>query len=218
MVTAGGGGALVAYAVFKFLGRSWIETQLAKDLEAAKSEIAVLAARRLKLHDREYTVFPEVWSKLHQAVGSLGAALLSLRETPDFDSMSDNELAEWIKRSDLSENDRAYLSGERDKGRAFCRILDWRDIVKARKDFIEFHTFFQSNRIFISPDIKEPLDKITKLLHESWVAKKMDWDGYSRGAGTSFLIEAMDKHHQQIKPLMSEIETLVQKKLFPETG
>jgi hypothetical protein len=217
LVAAGGGGALVAYGVFKFLGKSWIENQLAKDLEVAKSEISLLAARKMKLHDREYIVFPEVWSKLNKAFASLGNAVISFREIPDLGRMSEAELKTWVERSDLSEDEKAYLLGERDRFRAYSRILDWRSLRQANKDFVDFHNCLQINRIFLSPEIKEKLDQIGTFLRGAWVAKKMDWDGHKLNEGKSFLSEAYEKYDKQAKPIMLEIETLVQGKLFPES-
>jgi len=217
LIAAGGGGAIVAYAVFKFLGKSWIENQLAKDLEVAKSEISLLAARKMRLHDREYVVFPEVWGKLNKASASLGKAVMSFREIPFFGRMSEDELRAWVERSDLSESEREYLLGEEDRTRAYNRIMDLRCLHEAHRDFVDFHTYLQCNRIFLSPEIKEKLDQIGGLLHEAWVAKKMDSDGHKLSEGKSFLREAYEKYDKQAKPIMTEIETLVQGKLFPES-
>lgn len=217
LIAAGGGGALVAFALFKFFGKSWIENQLSKNLEVAKSEISLLAARKMKLHDREYVVFPEVWSKLNKAFASLGNAVTSFREFPDLGRMSEAELQTWMKRVDLTEDEMTYLLGEGDKIKAYSRILDWRSLLEANKDFVDFHTYLQSNRIFLSPEIKEKLDQIGSLLREVWVAKKMDWDGHKLDEGKSFLREAYEKYNKQAKPIMTEIETLVQGKLFPES-
>ena len=87
VISIGGGAAAISYALFHFLAKGWIQNQLAKDLESAKSEISLLAARQLKLHDREYVVFPEVWAKLNKAFQSLGDAVISYRRIPDLQNM-----------------------------------------------------------------------------------------------------------------------------------
>ena len=215
LVAAGGGGAIVAYAIFKFLGKSWIEHELARDLEAAKSEIGLLAARRLRLHDREYVVFPEIWAKLNKSFHSLGGAIVSYREIPDFSRKSEEETAVWVSRSNLSEEEKDYFTGERDKIVAYNRILDWRSLVEASGDFVDFRTFFHANRIFLSPEIKEKLDQIDSLMNASWTAKKMVFDGYRGNVGADFLSAAWDKYDKEIRPLIAEIEGLVQARLFP---
>jgi len=216
-VAAGGGGALVAYGLFKFLGKSWMEKKLSKDLELVKSEISILAARRMRLHDQEYVVFPEVWSKLNKAFESLGQAVISFHEIPDLSRMSEGELQDWLNHSDLSDDERKFLAKESDKTRAYSRLLNWRDLLKANRDFFEFRRYFQENRIFLDPQVKEKLDEICNLFHKSWVAKKMDWEGHRLDGGKSFLMEAYEMYDKQAKPIMDEIEALVQNKLFPET-
>jgi hypothetical protein len=215
LLVAGGGGAVVAFAIFKFLGKGWIEHQLAKELETAKAEISILAARRLKLHDREYVVFPELWDKLNRAFNSLDRAIISLRYVPIFWKMPEAKLNDWMDHSDLSDDEKSYFLSEEDKPRAYGKILDWRDLIDAQKYSIEFHTYFQSNRIFISPEIKDKFNQIDTLIHEALVAKKMDSNGYS-GESKNYLIEALDKFEKQVKPLMVDIESLVQTRLFPE--
>lgn len=216
LVAAGGGGAVVAFALFRFFGESWIESELARRLEIAKAEISLLAARRMKLPDREYLVFPEVWAKLNKAVSSLGRVIISFREMPDLNRMSEADLSGWLDRSDLSDDERRFLAAATDKSIAYGRVLDWRALIEARAAFVDFHTYLQSNRIFLSPDLKERFDRIGQLIPESWIAKKMDWDGHSQTAGESFLTKAWDKYEKQVKPLMLEIEKLVQSRLFPE--
>jgi hypothetical protein len=217
VVTAGGGGAVVAYAIFRFLGKGWIEHQFAKELEAAKSEISILAARKLKLHDREFVVFPELWSKLNKVFVSLNQAVVSLRQVPDFQRMEATDLDSWVSRSDLLDHEKTYFNSEGDKGRAYGRILDLRDLNKAKGDFYEFHTYLQENRIFLSPEVKGKLSGIDNFMRESLVAKEIDWQGIGRGTGKNYLIEALDTLDKQVKPLMGEIEFLVQARLFPES-
>lgn len=216
-IAAGGGGAIVAYGLFRFLGKGWIENQFAKDLELAKSQILLISSRKMKLHDREYIVFPEVWSKLNRAFSTLGNAVIAFREFSDLNRMSDEELGTWIERSDLDSDELSYLNKEKDKNRAYGRILDWRSLKEARHEFTEFYECFQDNRIFLSPDVKEKLEKVAILMNSAWVAKKMDWEGHKLDDKKSFMMEAFEKYEKEAKPIMKEIEFLVQSKLFPNT-
>jgi hypothetical protein len=216
LVIAGGGGAVVAYGIFKFLGKSWIENQLAKDLERAKSEISIHATRRMKLHDKEYVVFPELWSRLNKANGSLDRAIISLRGIPNFRSMKDADVNDWLNRSYLSEEEKLYFNEQEDKGRAYGNILGKRDLNQVDQDLAKFKRYLQNNRIFLSPEIKEKFDQIYSQISESCTAKEMDLKGCS-GDGTSYLKEAWEKFDKQVKPLKVEIESLVQAKLFPES-
>lgn len=207
-----------AYALFRFFGQKWIEHELAKNLEAAKSEINLLAARRLKLHDREYVVFPDVWSKLDKAYRSLGEAVASVQITPDLNSKTPEELAVWIDRSSLTEGEREFVAGEKDKNQAIMRIQEARLLDQTLRDFRGFHDCFRSNRIFIQPAIKEKLDQIDDCMRQTWAAKMIHHDGWRRGGDTDFLHKAWQKYNAEVKPLILEIESLVQTRLFPQGG
>jgi hypothetical protein len=215
LVAAGGGGALIAFGLFRYLGKSWIENQFARNLEAARSEIALLAARKMKLHDREYIVFPEVWSKLTKAYSSVGTTLYAISSVPNFKTMSLDDINDWINHSGFSEDEKHFLLKEQDKSQAYNRIFDFRNINKAYEDFFDYSTYLQSNRIFINPEIKEKFDRIDAILKEIWIKRKMSWDGYLRLGTKDFLEDAYQKYETEAKPIMKEIEELVQQKLFP---
>lgn len=217
IITAGGGGAVVAYAIFRVLGKGWIEHQFARELEVAKSEISILSARRLKLHDREHVVFPGLWSRLNKVFVSLHRAVVSVRHVPEFQQMTPSDLDSWVNSSDLSEDEKSYFNSEKDKGRAYGRILDWRDLNRAKRDFFKFQKYLRDNRIFLNPEVKDKLDEIDKLINASLVAREMDWKRLGRGTGKDFLSEAWDTLDKQVKPLMGEIESLVQARLFPDS-
>ena len=87
VVAYGGGAAAVAYLVFQFLGKSWIESKLAQRLEQHKHqqaleiqrlrvEIDAMLSGALKLQEREFATLPEAWAKLDEAYGRV-AALVS---------------------------------------------------------------------------------------------------------------------------------------------
>lgn len=218
VVTAGGGGAVVAYAIFRFLGKGWIENKFAKELEAAKSEISILASRKLKLHDREYIVFPEVWSRLNKAYDSLFTAVVSFNEIPNFEVMGESELKEWAS-SYLSDDERSNFTKVEDekKGDAFARILEERKIRDSEKSYDELHSYLQHNRIFLSPEIKDKFDRIDLRIRqclESWKLARND-SGY--GDSTDYVSKVLSLLNDEITPLMLQIEHLVQAQVFPET-
>lgn len=218
LIAAGGSGAIVAFWVFRLLGRGWMEHELAKRLEAAKAEISILAARRLKLHDKEYVVFPTLWSKLNKVFGSLSRAVISFRQIPDFDRMQGSDIEFWLTSSGLSDGEKSYFTRENDKSRAYGRILDFQSLNEARKDYFKFHTYFENNRIFLSPEVKQKFDQLDAFLWDLWVAKKMDFDlrDFIQNTGKDYIREAWDTLNKKVKPLMAEIESLVQARLFPE--
>jgi hypothetical protein len=217
VVVAGGGGAVIALALFKYLGQNWIKHQLAKDLERAKAEISLLSSRRMKLHDKEYEVFPELWARLNEGVNSLGEAVNPITRSPDFRRMPELELQEWVKGSDLSDKEKSYFLGAEDKINAYTRIQKFRSLKEAADNLQRFSVCLQNNRIFLSPDIKEKFNAIGDLTRNAWVAENMDWEYPSRNLEKEFLDDTFITYQKEIKPLLSELELLVQNKLFPES-
>lgn len=218
MIIASGGGAAVAVLLFQFLGKTWIQTSLAKDLEAAKAELAVIAAKQIKFHDQEYIVLPQIWERLCKANASLGAVVVSFRSTPDLNRYSDTELKKWFISADLTQYERDFIEEATDKNRAYYRVLDLRDIARAHEDYITFRDFFRANRIFLSEEISAIIDKASELIWSVWVSKKIDFDTALLGEKREFTREAYDNYNKELKPLLSEIESYFRKMFIRSTG
>src|SRR5271154_6132179 len=82
LITVAGGGAIIGFALFQWLGKKWLETRFAKNLELFKHEqsqeierlryrINALMDRTTKLHQHEFEVIPEVWDKLGTAMSGV---------------------------------------------------------------------------------------------------------------------------------------------------
>ena len=170
------------------------------------------------MHDREHVVFPELWSRLNKVLTSLDRVVISMRQIPDFKRFTPSGLASWVECSDLTDDERSYFTSEQFKDQAYIRILDRRDLLEARGDFVAFHTYLQDSRIFLSPDIKGKLDEIDKSISRSLTAKEMDWGGYGRGSGKDFLMVAMDTLDEKVKPLMVEIDSRFKRNCSPKLG
>lgn len=84
MVAVGGVGAVVAYGLFQFLGRTWIENKFAEKLELYRHQQAIEIQRlrveidsmlsgAIKLQDREFEILPKAWEKLDEAYGRVNS-------------------------------------------------------------------------------------------------------------------------------------------------
>ncbi|MFQ5356706.1 MAG: hypothetical protein ACE5DY_09540 [Mariprofundaceae bacterium] len=216
VIVAGGGGAAIAFGLFKFFGQNWLKHQLAKDLEMAKSEISFHAAKRRKLYDKEYEVFPEIWARLSDAKATLQAALMEFRTMPDFNRISGEDFMKWLESTDLEDEEKEEMVASTDRMFLFNRILDYRSLRRAEESFFEFQTYLQKNRIFLSPDIREKFDEIKNLLRKAWAARKTDVRLDGQTGSVDFLTKALDIFNDEVEPLMGELEDIIQGKLFPE--
>ena len=215
-IASGAGGG---FLLIKFLSQRWIENRFSKDLELFKTqklhEFDLLLTRKTKWHQTEHDVLSTSWKKLKQAQNALRRAISEFKEYPDFDRMDESSFESFLSRSDLSTSEKEFMKDHNDdRNSAYNKILDYRSLNEAHKAFIDFHTYFEENRIFLRQHIKEKFDKVDSYIWSAWVSKKMSLN--DRSSTTDFLIKAFDKEDKEIKPLINEIEEVIQNELFPE--
>jgi len=212
-------GAIGAGFLIKFGGQKWIENKFQKDLELFKTqtlhEFELLLTRKTKWHEKEHEVLSVSWQKLIKSHTALKQAISMFREIPNLEEMSDDKLQKFFDASDFSINEKSYIldQGKDSIGKAYLHILDRRDLYKAHEEFLEFHTYFEENKIFLRPHIKEKFLKIDDYIWSAWVSRKISLGG--RKSADDLHIEAFNEEQKKIKPLIAEIEETIQKELFP---
>ena len=83
-IAYGSGAAGVAFLLFRYLGKSWIESKFSERLEQFKHQQAIEIQRLrvkidstlsgvLKIQEKEFETLPEAWSKLDEAYGHVTA-------------------------------------------------------------------------------------------------------------------------------------------------
>src|SRR5215510_4277659 len=96
MLVSAGGAAAVAYLLFQWLGKKWIENKFAQrldqlrhqqalELQRLRVEIDAMLSGALKLQEKEFSVLPEAWAKLHEAHGLVSWIVSPMQEYPDVD-------------------------------------------------------------------------------------------------------------------------------------
>ena len=99
----GGGGAIVAYLLFKYLGGKWIEDKFAqrletykheqaKELQRLRIEIDSMLSGVLKIQEKEFETLPEAWLKLDEAFGKFQTLFSPIQQYPDVDRMNTAKL------------------------------------------------------------------------------------------------------------------------------
>lgn len=218
LLSAAGGAGLLLLAL-KLWGQKWIENKFTKDLELFKAqklhEFGILLTRKTKWHEKEHEVLSEAWKKLIKAHTSLKMAISAFRTFPDLNKCSDEELKRFMADNEFSEGEREFMKeSSKDYNFAFSKIMDHRALNEANKTFTEFHEYFDENRIFLRPHIKEKFQTVDDHIWSAWVSQKMELRGTR--SKRDFGIEAFEKEDKEIKPLIADIENVIQKALFPE--
>jgi hypothetical protein len=178
LVFIGGGGAAVAYALFQYLGKSWIESRFAERLEAFKHQQALELQRlrvqiesmlngALKLQELEFTVLPEAWKKLDAAYGLTRWITASLQQYPSLEGLTDAELEETLSNSKLLESQRAKVRAARagrDRDKIYQDLIRWQRLNRARKAAVDLETYVVGNGLFLPPTLKQQFSEITPVI------------------------------------------------------
>jgi len=220
VVAYGSAGGLVAYAIFTFLGKKWIESKFAErletykhkldaELERTRYEINSLFSRVSKIREKEFEVLPEAWDKMHVALGRIADLVSLYHEYPDLNKMSRPALQEFLESSRLREFEKKELLETVDKMSYYVDKIFWHDLGDVNKAFSDFHNFILKNKIFLSLDLKEQFTKIDNIALSAIVQRKVGQEINDR----KMWGEAYMKTEKEIKPILEVVEKLVQNRL-----
>ena len=226
VIVYGGGTVALAYILFMFLGQRWIEAKFAERLEAYKNaqereltqyrhQISIMLSRVLKIHEKEIEVLPEIWHKLQIALGYVAKITSPLQFSPDFSSMDNEALEEFLNKSNLTESHKKILLNTQTKERntTYTKIIFWYDLRDAKSAVSEFHNFFIFNRIFLSQDLKKEFQEIDKLLSSALTKREIGEQAKGFGGSWELISEAYKGLDKKAEKIVARIEKLVQERL-----
>jgi hypothetical protein len=221
VITVGGGAAAVAFLFFRFLGEKWMnakfEERLAsykhvqqQELERLKLKINTLMDRTTKLHQREFDVIPELWSRLNHANVGIQSFIAVVRQYPDFKRMSDPHMDEFLDGSPLDGWQKAELRDASDKNAYYRKAIYWHDKARAREAYREFSTYLMQNGIFVPEPLKSKFTEISDILWDAMVEHE---------ANEEYEIRPREREKQKSlnekgKGLLKDIEKDVQDRLW----
>jgi hypothetical protein len=220
IVLYGGGAVGIAYALFVFLGKKWIENKFATKLEEYKSEqkrelenvrykINTLFNRVTKIHEKEYEVLPTAWSKLHDAKDHISSLVSPLQTYPDFSRLKEAEIKSILKGYKWDDHQIDDLISANDKNEHFQKRIFWQHLGEARVKFSDFHNYIVRNRIFLSEELKEQFNKADDLMWDALVTREVGEEAKDH----KMIYESYKKLKENIDLLITTIEKLVQERL-----
>ena len=220
VIAYGGGAVALAYAVFMFLGKKWIESKFderfavfkhaqEQELERYRHQVNILLSRVTKIHEKEIEVLPELWHKLQDALGSVTSLTFPLQYYPDFKLMSEDSFEEFLKKSKLSDNDKKVLISSPDRNAFYQKTIFWYNLQEAQSSAREFRAFMVYNRIFLSKDLKAEFEKIDKLLSKALATRETG----ERARDYNLISEAYKVLGEEAETIVAKIESLVQERL-----
>jgi len=220
VITYGGGGAAVAYGIFRIFTEKWLDNRFAerlealrhsqsKELEDVRYKINALFDRVTKIHEKEFEVLPEAWSRLTEALAHVAAFVSHLQRYPDLDQMSQPELEAFLSKSRLDKIEKEKLIASTSRLGYYRERIFWYQLFDVNKFCREFHVYIQKNSIFLSEDLKENFTKIDDLMWSCIIDREIGHEAKDH----KIWISASKRVRDEAEPLKKNIEALVQQRL-----
>jgi len=220
IIAIGGGAAAVAYLIFMFLGRKWIEAKFQERLERLKHEqeqqleefryrANTLFSRVSKIHDKEIEILPEAWRLFQEAIGNLANVTSPLQSYPDLNFTTTEKVKEILEKSPLTEVEKKEILDAADKNDFYIKHVTWHEINKARAAIREFHNFMIFNRIFLTAELKEQFIKADTILYDALMKREVG----ERSKDVAMMHDAYKDISQGLTVIVDEIERIVQTRL-----
>ncbi len=220
LLAYGGGSAAVAYLLFQWLGKTWIENKFAQrldqlrhqqalELQRLRVEIDAMLSGALKLQEKEFSVLPEAWAKLDEAHGLVSWLVSPMQQYADVNRMTSPQLEEFLAGTEFTESQKDEVRNSRDKGRTYQDILLWHRLYKVKAAFGDLQTYVARNGIFLPSDLEAKFSKIAELLWSAVVSKEVgheakDWKMQREG---------WTKIKEEAEPMYLDIKAHIQTRL-----
>jgi hypothetical protein len=220
-----GGGAVIAYGIFTWLGKRWIDSRFEKSLEAYKAKqaqeleeykakVTALFNHITKIHEKEFEVLPVAWGMLLEALGHYSRTTFFFEEYPDLGNKYDNELKLFLEKAEVDEEEinKILLASPTDRTKIYARIQFWKKWNEAQKCMYDFHNYLLRNKIFLSKNL---FDRFTELdlSMQSIISKKKDEKIFSSQEIGRQAWEEIAAFNKEVNGKRDEIEQLIQKRL-----
>ena len=214
-----GSGTTIAYFIFKHLSKKWLDNLFDKrleefkryqneQLESYKFKINSVFNRITKIHEKEFEVLPEIWSKFVSAYRGVNILISPFEQIPDFENNTPDKIREYLSNNNFTDDDINEIMKSTDKITTYRKINLSYDYAVVSKDLQDFHDFVQYNKIFLRSDLFDLFTKVDSHLFEAMQFSK---DKY-RFNNTEFL-ELLQNKRKIIDPLKNEIERNIQERL-----
>jgi hypothetical protein len=180
IVIAGGFLSIFIYQIFKYLGAKWLDSKFEarlqalkhshdKELEALRYKIAGMLDRTAKLHQREFEVLPEAWTKLYTTYWNAIQLISPLQERPDFQRMTALELDEFIEKWDIPDSQKQGFRKAQDKGLFYREKIDFIRLNKIEHMARDIGQYIGTSGIFISPAIRTEIEDIIQRIWKALI-------------------------------------------------
>lgn len=220
LIAVGGGGAVVAYGLFRYLGSKWIENKFAErmeqlrhmqalELQRLRVEIDSLLSGAIKIQDKEFQTLPKAWSKLDEAFGRVSRLTHPLQQYPDLDRLNDAQIEEFLSGTEFTETQKNEIRSDPKKSNKYQELIFRYRLADVRKSIADFHNYVERNSIFMPPDVKRLFEEAADDLWSAMVSKEVGHDARD----WKLQNEGWDKVKKDVEPLRKKIGDMIYARL-----
>lgn len=223
VVLYGGGSATVAFLLFQYLGKGWIDARFAERLEAFKHEqakelqrmkieVESLLSGALKIQEREFTVLPDAWHRLNEAYSLTTWLVSPMQQYPSVGKMNDMELEEFLAGSELTETQKDRIrstSKGRSRDNEYQSIIFWHRLHRAKSAVGELQDYTVSHGLFLPPPMKQQFSEIRPMLWNALIAVEVAHEAEAYKMRS----EAWKELQAKAEPLYKAIEAAIEQRL-----
>lgn len=192
LFAAGGGGAAIAFAIFKIFGEKWLSSrfdkQLAelrhtqqKELERLKFDLTASVDRQTKIYQREFDVIPEAWAQLTELYQYARSAIIRFHQHADLNQMNRDKLIQYLNDNNFDEREKEFIisSKAEERNSKFSKVISLRTINETRNKFNDHLMYISKFSIFIPYDMIIKFNNICNIINEALVDVEFEVQGMS---------------------------------------
>jgi len=183
-----------------------------QEIEGLRFKIAALLDRAVKLHQREFEVLPEAWSKLNDAYWYVKSFVSALQSYPDIDRMSTPHQKEFIDSSPLQEWQKEELKKEANKTNLYAKQIFWHKLEEAQRKCRDANIYLVKNGIFVQKEIREKLSKMNDLIWNALIEHQVNEEHDVRPRDR----KSIGRLNDEGEPLMKDLEGRIHQRLWPD--
>ena len=183
-----GGVGSVAIAAFTKLGDRLSEYLVSRQIESFKhgleTQIEQLRARLAHITDRgmrsnelEYKAIIAAWESFVDAYIATHNCVISFIRHPNFERMTDDELARYLKNTEFSDEQQQQILSADNKTKMYVKkIYELRLIAGAERAIFDARSVLRKQGIFVPKELEDEFEKALQLSREVVIQRTMEFE------------------------------------------
>lgn len=220
VLSAGGGGALVAFSLFKRFGDAWLQTKFnekleayrhdrAKELERLRAEIDGALRARVRVQEKQFEACLEIWNALKEAQSKLLVSISPLQQYTDIRRLGEEARIEYLSTFELQKWQVSEILAATDIQVHFIETVNRMRFNSAAKAFSEFDRITRSYELFLEPKTFILIRSVADAMHSSLISKEIAIDDKDHKLGAEAWTEYEKKCVPLVKKLVPKLQELL---------